>query len=261
MKRTLTDISGIALPSEISCLTDGARIYDSSCSAVARVFFIERDGGYYLKLSPVGTLKKEALLTDYFHQKKLSAEVLHYSSGEQDVLLTTAVKGEDCTHSENLASPNKLCDKLGTVLRALHEESTYGCPITDRMTVYKLDAVKGRNRDASEESLRSYGGIFPTVDDAWNYAQTNAHRLKNEVLIHGDFCLPNVILNKGRFSGFIDLGAAGVGDRHVDLYWGIWSLNFNLKTDKYTNRFLDAYGRDAFDKDMISVVSAFEVFR
>jgi kanamycin kinase len=84
--------------------------------------------------------------------------------------------------------------------------------------------------------------------------------LKSDTLIHGDFCLPNVMLNNWQFSGLIDLGAAGAGDRHMDLHWGIWSLDFNLKTDAYRDRFLDAYGRDKIDMEILNSIGAFEVF-
>ena len=63
-----------------------------------------------------------------------------------------------------------------------------------------------------------------------------------------------------RLSGFIDLGAGGVADRHIDLFWGAWTLGFNLGTDKYRARFFDAYGRDKIDPDKIRVVAAAEVF-
>ena len=80
------------------------------------------------------------------------------------------------------------------------------------------------------------------------------------VLTHGDYCLPNILLDDWRFAGFIDLDSGGVGDRHVDLFWGIWSLGFNLKTDRYRERFLDAYGRDKIEEERLRTVAAVEVF-
>jgi kanamycin kinase len=53
---------------------------------------------------------------------------------------------------------------------------------------------------------------------------------------------------------------AGVGDKHIDLYWAIWSLQYNLKTDEYTDYFLDQYGRDNFDYHMLKVIAAYELF-
>ena len=58
-------------------------------------------------------------------------------------------------------------------------------------------------------------------------------------LIHGDFCLPNILVKDNKVVGFIDIGEAGIGDIWCDYAWCIWSLEFNLKTDKYTKDFLD----------------------
>ena len=68
------------------------------------------------------------------------------------------------------------------------------------------------------------------------------------------------MLNQWKFSAFIDLGNGGVGDRHIDLYWGLWSLKFNLKTDRYRQRFLDVYGRDKVNEDTLKLIAAAEVF-
>ena len=84
--------------------------------------------------------------------------------------------------------------------------------------------------------------------------------LKSDTLLHGDYCLPNIMLDDWRFSGFIDLGNGGVGDRHVDIFWGVWTLFYNLKTHKYADRFLDAYGREAVDRDALMAIAAAEVF-
>ena len=84
--------------------------------------------------------------------------------------------------------------------------------------------------------------------------------LDDRVLLHGDYCLPNIMLDDWKLSSFIDLGNGGVGDRHIDLFWGAWTLWFNLKTDKYRNRFFDAYGRDKVDVEKIKIIAAAEVF-
>ena len=147
MKRILLDKLDIILPPDVQRLCEGAEVYDSSCSTEARVYFIDRDGGFFLKTAAYGVL------------------------------------------------------------------------------------------------------------------QDGKHALKNEVLIHGDYCLPNIMLDNWRFSGFIDLGLGGVGDRHVDLFWGAWTLGFNLGTDKYRERFFDAYGRDKVDRELLKVIAAAEVFR
>lgn len=65
---------------------------------------------------------------------------------------------------------------------------------------------------------------------------------EGDVLIHGDFCLPNIILHRNRVSGFVDLGQVTVGDPWEDYAWCLWSLRYNLKTDQYDQQLLDALG-------------------
>ena len=239
---------------------EGVGLYDSSCSPEARVYFIDRDGGYYLKSAPKGTLATEAALTRYFHAKGLATEVLEYLSFERDWLLTARVRGEDCTHATYLSDPRRLCDTLATQLRALHETSAEGCPVQNRIETYLATAAQNHAAGMFDVSLFSEPWTYRSAEEAWGVLEANKHLLKTDTLLHGDYCLPNVMLDGWRFSGFIDLGNGGVGDRHIDLFWGAWTLFFNLKTDAYRDRFFDAYGRDRIEPDMLRIIAAAEVF-
>lgn len=258
MKRERIDVNFGDFPEEFHGFLERARIFDSSCSPEARVYFLDLDGGLYLKTSAGGSLQKEALMDDYFFKKGLGGpEVVKYISGERDWLLTSRVRGEDCTHKDYLADPKRLCDLLATKLRELHETDYSDCPIFDHLTNYLATAE--RNYQSGRYDL-SYFDEKSTLDEAWRVLQEGKGLLKNDTLLHGDYCLPNVMLDNWKFSGFIDLGNGGVGDRHVDLFWGAWTLNFNLGTDEYRQRFFDAYGRDKVDEDIIRIVSAAEAF-
>ncbi len=261
MKKTFIEKFDVALPSEIMKLCEGARIYDSSCSEAARVYFIDRDGGYYLKTAERGTLKSEAEMTDYFHKKGLGACVLSYQNdGMVDWLLTERIRGEDCTHEIYRQEPKRLCDLLAYELRRLHELDADDCPVKDRMSGYITLAEENyRTDNFSKEHFPDNFG-YRTAEEAYAALQSGKNELKNEVLLHGDYCFPNVMLDDWRLSGFIDLGNGGIGDRHVDLFWGAWSLGFNLGTDEYRERFFDAYGRDKIDNDILRTVAAAEVF-
>lgn len=62
---------------------------------------------------------------------------------------------------------------------------------------------------------------------------------KGNEFIHGDLCLPNIIVNQNNeVIGFIDLDNSGLGDIWYDYSWLIWSFEYNLKTTKYTNLLL-----------------------
>jgi kanamycin kinase len=132
MKRVEISVNIADFPAPFAHLLQGARIYDSSCSPEARVYYLEKNGGYFLKRSASGALAKEAAQTAYFHTLGLSAAVLDYrTEGEYDWLLTARLRGEDCTHADYLSKPARLCDLIATRLRALHELDATGCPGRD----------------------------------------------------------------------------------------------------------------------------------
>ena len=260
MKRVL--LSGIDefVPENIEKIILGGSIYDSSCSPEARVYFIDKGDGMYLKRAAVGTLAREAEMTSYFHKNGMGAEVLAYVSEEYDWMLSRRVVGEDCTYATYLDDPKRLCDLIATNLRALHETEAFDCPVKDRMGEY-ISLVEKNFRTGNYDSSHfpdSFG--YSSADEAYKVFSSGKYELKNEVLIHGDYCLPNIMLDDWRFSGFIDVGNGGIGDRHVDLFWGVWTLGFNLGTDEYRERFFDAYGRDKIDLDKLKIIAAAEVF-
>ena len=260
MKRTRITPNAEAFPQALRSLVRENPVFDSSCSSEARVFYIENGSGLFLKRAPKGDLEREALLTRYFHSKGLAANVVSYLSEECDWLLTERVKGEDCTHEEYLKNPTRLCDLYAQILRNLHETNAQDCPVPKRMDAYFALAEKNYLAGQSDLSFFCPACEKVTVEDAWCLVEKNRDFFQNDTLLHGDFCLPNIMLDNWRFSGFIDLGNAGVGDRHVDLFWGAWTLAFNLGTDAYRNRFFDAYGRDRIELEKIEIISAAEVF-
>ena len=261
MKRTLLSRIPEDIPQEFERLLQGANVYDSSCSPEARVYFVDRDDGYYLKTCREESLKREAEMTAYFHRKGMGTEVLAYLSKKHaDWLMTAAVRGEDCTHEQYLADPKRLCDTLAERLRRLHETDFSDCPVQNRNAEYLALAEKNYREKTYDTSAFPDSFGYRTADEAWRVLEGGKTAFRSDALLHGDYCLPNIMMNDWNFSGFIDLGNGGVGDRHIDLFWGVWTLWFNLKTDRYAGRFLDAYGRDKVETEMLRVVAAAEVF-
>lgn len=259
MKRTPIKLNLESYPEAVAGYMKDSMLYDSSSSPQARVFLIDRDEGYFLKEAAAGTLKTEALMTAYMCSLKLSEEVLYYGSAHgKDYLLSRKIQGEDCTDSAYLSEPRRLCDVTASLLRELHEMDGKNCPVQDRIMTY-VETVKG-GFDKSSYEPDLFGGMwkFDSFSDAKHVAEEGLPLLKKEVLLHGDYCLPNIILNNWKFSGYIDLGCGGIGDRHIDVLWGIWTLNYNLGTAAYTDRFIDVYGRDMIEPEKLRMIAAME---
>lgn len=224
MKRT--PVSSIPnLPDSLQEFVRKGNLFDSSCSEDARVWLSRQDGDIYIKTASGGTLRREAEMNAFFHSRGLGPEVLCYLPGTQDWLVTRAIPGEDCLYGDYLDDPHRLSALLGTLLRQLHETDGTGCPVND------LNAT-----------------LYPN----------HPGLLTSRVLCHGDYCLPNVMLHNWQFSGFIDVGHGGIGDRHIDLYWGCWSILYNLKEEKYCSRFLDAYGREDVVVEKLTTIDSLE---
>lgn len=259
MKRTPITIDPQDFPAPFRPLLVGSPVWDSSSSTAARVWFIDREGGLFLKRAARGTLKREAELTAFFHKKGLSSQVLAYESLEDDWLLTVRLPGEDCVHPMYLSEPERLCDTTAQLLRMLHDTDPTGCPVA-RTPEYLAQVHRNHETGKCHPGLFPAGWSFPSAEDAWREVEENGKYLQTEALLHGDYCLPNILLDDWRFSGFIDLDTGGLGDRHVDLFWGVWSLNRNLGTNRYFDRFLDAYGRDLVDPEKLRTIAAVEIF-
>lgn len=242
-------------PKELHHYIQGHTIYDSSCHSNSKVFY--SDAGVYIKVDQKGTLQKEAELTNLFYEKGFGVECLCYLSLEKDYLVTKAAVGEDATHWKG--TPEKLCQILASTLLTLHQQSPMSIPVSLNYERYLKSAVTYHS-DSYDELFMIRRYPIKNKEEAWKIIQNYKHHLKADTLIHGDFCLPNIIINDDNFSKLIDFSLSGLGDKHIDLYWAIWSLEYNLKTDQYTDYFLDCYGRENFDENMLKVIAAFEVF-
>lgn len=135
--------------------------------------------------------------------------------GDEALLLMGAVPGRDATHESYARDVPALVRALGAALRELHAAPIDGCPFDHRLEAQlagvRASAAAGR---VSADALADLA------------ARAAAHR-ETPVLTHGDACLPNIMLDGGRVSGFIDLGRLGVSDRYRDLALAARSLARN----------------------------------
>lgn len=256
MKKVKIEININHFPSQMHYLFNDANAYDSSSSPDATVYYI--DTGYYVKTAAVHTLANEARLTRLFYERGFGVEVIDYISTEKDYLVTRSAVGEDLTHY--LHEPEKLCKILAEALRTLHAQPIHDVPMSWKCQYYMERANGSRDDGCYDDFVAIERFHVKNKEEAWELMQSCKKLLKTDTLIHGDACLPNVLQHNDYFSTFIDFDMAGVGDKHIDLFWAIWSLQFNLKTDAYTDLFLDLYGRENFNEDMLRVIAAFELF-
>ena len=245
----------LSLPESILAFLGEAPLYESSGASGARTLFVMRDGGMFLKIAPAGSLARTAQMQDYFHAKGFSSALVQYCPADgaaynSDYMLVAALPGADGIHEKHLTQPERLSAVFGQSLRALHSANGADCPVPNKMEELLTAACTSGFRQYHLDDIAPFIGAASAQTAAAEIAAART-LLQNDVLLHGDYCLPNIMLENWTLSGFIDCGDSGLGDRHYDLAWGLWTLRYNLKDPACGEIFLDAYGRDAIDRDRL----------
>jgi aminoglycoside phosphotransferase len=88
---------------------------------------------------------------------------------------------------------------------------------------------------------RVFGQILRTIHETDATGCPFGARKRGHVLVHGDYCLPNVLVKDGALSGLVDVGGAGLGDPRQDLAAGVWTLQYNFGPG-LAREFLASYG-------------------
>lgn len=248
MQRTKIETDRLTFPPEILDFLVGAELYDSSCSATARTWLVHKgNDSCYLKTHAAEQLERESQMCLFLNRHRMAPELLFYATiDNRDFLLTKSLSGEDGIYHDHLAKPQKLAARFGECLGALHALPLEDCPYPNR----KAEMLELAKRNISS-------GIYDPalIPEAFDQAVATFQILQclvmHEVVLHGDYCLPNIILDDFVFRGFVDLGNGGIGDSHYDLYWGLWTLEHNLKSRAYNQIFRDAYGASRIDDDRL----------
>ena len=240
MKAEKTSLPVDHFPEQIRTYLEGATFYDSSSHSVASVFYA--DTGYYLKIDQKGQLAQEATLAKWFEEQGLGVPVIHYLTADKDYLLTKEAEGKDALAF--LQQPEELCQTMAVTLRKLHSLQPQHFPIQHRLQHYKEQAEENYHKGCFYQKALLPQFHIQSREEAYQLIQEQGHLLTVDALIHGDACLPNFILkDAATFSCFIDLGLAGLSDRHLDLYWAIWSLTIIYLTPNTQSSFLTTMAR------------------
>ncbi len=239
-------------PKQILPYIEGAELFDSSCHSDAVVIYSSK--GYYIKTAKKDSLSREATAGRVFCGIGMGYGVCEYISEENDYLVTKEVPGKDLTHC--IDDPEFVCSTLLKAMKKLHETKIDCDFISEAMNVYN-SAVPTKT-EGEISPVAALCGIN-SFEDAVNIVKNTPFLLKCDTLIHGDFCLPNVMTDDEENITLIDFAYSGMGDPHIDLYWAVWSLWYNFKDIKWAEKFLSMYGKENYSSDTLRYVAALEV--
>jgi len=198
------------------------------------------------------SLQQERECLRYFTGRVPVPRVVAYEvEGGLEYLAMSRVPGLDAAHPDVLFHPDRLVSLLARALRELHALPLRECPFNMSLPVALARARERVAAGVVDESDFDDERQGRTAVSVFNELARTRPAQEDLVVAHGDACLPNFIVNGEFIDGLIDVGRAGIADRHADLALTHRSLGRNLNPD-YAEQFLDLYGRDVVDPQKLA---------
>ena len=233
--------------------------------SLSDTFRLDRSGhaALYLKIAPRAhwmELLREKERLDWLQGKLPVPDVVGYETDDRnEYLLITPLPGR---HLATLAVDElneEVVELLATGLRAIHAIPVRGCPFDmtlDReIERAQYNVVNGLVDEADFDDIRLGRPAAELFEELLSERPAD----EDLAFTHGDYCLPNVMMDGGKVSGFVDWGRAGVADRYKDIALVARSLERNTGED-LTLAFFEAYGLSNPDADRIEYYKLLDEF-
>ena len=163
--------------------------------------------------------------------------------GATTVLVTEALPGFDATRAVWRDDLPALVRALGRGLRRFHDAvGEEWCPF--RFDLERaLDHVRGRVAagHVDPQEFHESHAHLTTAAEALAELESTAPDDEDLVVCHGDYCAPNMLLQRWRVTGYVDLGELGAADRWWDVAVGGWSVGWNFG-EEHEPLFYEGYG-------------------
>ena len=203
---------------------------------------------------PTRPLFDEAERLGWMHAVGLSVPaVLQYHEWKgREYLLLTALSGTDAAAPRPEDRHGAVVAALAAGLRQLHATNISACPFDATRRVRIAEARTrvgaGHVRESDFDAVRQ----GRTAADLHGELVATQPAIEERVFTHGDYCLPNVLLEEDgsggyRVSGFVDCGNAGVADPYQDLALCARSIAYNFG-QAWVPTLFARYGVDRIDE-------------
>lgn len=213
----------IKLPEKIANLTRDLPYFEENigCSDSRVLIF----GDMVLKIEPQNSLTDRQNTMLCWLDGKIAAPKILQSETVNGVnyLLMSRIHGKMSCDIEYLTQPKTVIPALAEGLKMLWTVDITDCPF-----MYTLDdMLADAERHISEIDKTRWQGTFPTPAEQLDWLRS--HKYADDfVLSHGDYCMPNVMLENGQISGFIDMAQCGAADRWYDITLCLQSMERNF---------------------------------
>lgn len=211
-------------------------------------------GACFLKVAPSrfgDTLVREREVTDWLQHKLPVPRVLYFGqAAEHDYLLTSELPGVNACDGALKSDIPKLVKTLAQGLRLIHSLPTQGCPFDQALATRLAEARQRVALGLVDESDFEDEWLHLTAEEILSNLLATQPTGEDLVFTHGDYCMPNVIVNSCELSGFVDWGSGGVADRHQDLALAARSLAYNWG-EQWVPLLFEEYGPTCVDQQKL----------
>ena len=246
----------IELPEELQeILKDFSyEINNIGCSKARVLKLSNKEKTLYLKINKTNSLfnfEKEKIILEWISERLQVPKVLYFGRKDGlDFLLLSAIEGEVSYKVETEEEKRRNIKLLAEGLKTIHALPISSCPI-DNSPEKLLQLARERLKNGKIDSTE--------FDQRW--ANKNPEELFEEILklkpseydpvfVHGDYCLPNIMIKNGKVSGFIDWSWGGINDRYFDFAAVMWSIRYNYG-EGWVEYFIEDYGIEDFNRDKL----------
>jgi aminoglycoside phosphotransferase len=246
----------LILPENLFKITDGYtwRRITIGHSESKTYLLIGTSFNLYLKiqsLTAIESLFNEKERLEWLQGKLPVPEVVYYIQDDSnEYLLITEIEGINASDKSFEMMLPQLMQQLAYGLKTVHEIKIDNCPFNQRLENKIEEArqrVKNNLVDKEDFDQIRFGSKAEELFEELLLKKPTSEDL---VFTHGDYCLPNIIINGGKVSGFIDWGRAGVADKYQDLALAIRSITYNFGKEQ-VRHFIEEYGVKDLDESKV----------
>lgn len=189
----------------------------------------------YLKIDsrlskPSLSLEKHKL--DWLKDRLPVPEVSLFAKDKtNEYLLLSEISGVAASDDSLKTGMPQAIGELTKGLKMIHRLPIKDCPFDARLA-YKIEQARERMTNGLvEENDFDEERLGRNAEDLFQELIATMPTTEDLVFTHGDYCLPNVILENGNLNGFVDWGNAGVADKYQDIALLTRSVFYNFGED------------------------------
>ena len=218
------------IPNKIqNILKDKLCIQDTIGKSGAGVYIYE---DMVLKIQKADAEAENEVKMLHWLQDKLPVPriIEHIHENEFSYILMNKCTGKMACEPYYMKQPKHQVELLSQALHSLWEVPIEDCPsdftLKKRLAMAEERVIYGRVdiADAEPETFGPNGFRDPEALLCWLLENQPSEQ---QMLCHGDFCLPNIFLSENGVTGMIDVGRSGIGDPWQDIALCYRSLKNN----------------------------------